>query len=529
MPPQKLTSIREKISAIRRRSAKEQKAHERREEVTSVIIQDLQDTGTLFKTPEGHFYFDKGEAPKLFPIEMDSVALAALIHRRYGINSAEQVEFEHLISGLHTEAHLNGQEVEVRKLAHYDPETSRLYVSRFNGTVYRLDGRQIREVSNGTDGIFFWDDPTWKPYEIDRGRIKHKFFEPLIIDSANFANADGLSVSDQRWLFSVWCLSQFFGSLHPTKPLVLVCGEKGGGKTLCLRKWLKLLFGAVADVTALERGKQDGFVAVVCSSPVAVFDNVDEHVSWLADHLAQLATGVTFKRRKYYTTNQSVEFRPQCFVALTSRTPKFIEGRDDVLDRTLILQTERRKKFSPEQAQLQQIAKNRNALWTELLRDLNRIVAALKESEGEAGDFAFRMADFANFAMTMARVEGHEAEARQVLEKMDTRRSEALLAEEPISLCLEKWVQKPLNQDRVVGSGDLNKELGNIAMLDNIPWPYRSAHALGQRLSHIETNLRERFQVQSERNSANQRQYRFWPKADSLNQAESQNLVIQAA
>ena len=452
-----------------------------------------------------------------------------LIHSRYGINSAEQREFEHLISGLQTEAHLHGQEVEVRKLAHHDPGTGRLYVSRFNGTVYRLDGKQVRQVPNGTDGVFFWDDPTWKPYEIDRGQIKHELFEPLIVDSANFADADGLSVSDQRWLFSVWCLAQFFGSLHPTKPLLLVCGEKGGGKTLCLRKWLKLLFGAPADVTALERGRQDGFVAVVCSSAVAVFDNVDEHVSWLADHLAQLATGVTFKRRKYYTTNQSVEFRPQCFVALTSRTPKFIEGRDDVLDRTLILQTERRRKFSPEQAQLQQITRNRNALWTELLRDLNRIVAALVESDGEAGDFAFRMADFARFALIAARVEGHEAEARQVLEKMDARRAEALLAEEPISLCLEKWLQKPQNQGRLVDSGDLNKELSAIAVLNNIPWPHRSAHALEQRLSHIESNLRERLEVESERNSANQRQYRFWPKAESLNQAESQNVVIQAA
>ncbi len=529
MNPLNASNRRKLISDLRRTPGNILKAYERRETVTREIVNDLKVSGIFFHTTEGYFYFLRTEAPKLFAIENDSVSLVALIEERYGINGAEKREFEHVISGLRTEAHLNGTEVEVHRLAHYDPETGKLYVSRFNGWVYRLDGRQIREVPNGTDGVFFWDSSAWKPYEIIRESRAEGLLAGLIVSSANFSDSTGLTAAEQQWLFSVWCLSQFFGSLHPTKPLLLVCGEKGGGKTLSLRKWLKMLFGKSADVTALERSKQDGFIAAVCSSPIAVFDNVDEQVSWLADHLAQLATGVSFTRRKYYTTNQSVEFQPQCFVALTSRTPKFLETRDDVLDRTLILQTERRQHFSPEQAQLNQIAKSRNLLWTELLRDLNRIVAHLKETEGEVLDGSFRMADFASFALKVAQAEGQEENARRIFEKMESRRTEMLLAEEPIAICLEKWLSNQDNVARRVNSADLNRELAFAAARVGIDWPYRSPRALGQRFSHITTHLRERFDVQVERDSANQCLYRFAPKADSLNRAESQNSVIQAA
>ena len=79
MTPLKPDSIKNEIAEIRRRSAKEQKAHERRDEVTATIIQHLKTTGTFFKTPEGHFYFERGEAPKLLAIEQDSIDLAACL------------------------------------------------------------------------------------------------------------------------------------------------------------------------------------------------------------------------------------------------------------------------------------------------------------------------------------------------------------------------------------------------------------------------------------------------------------------
>jgi len=507
MASQHASNINTEIWEIRRTPTKLLRAHERREAVTNRIIRDLKQHGTFFKSPEGHFYFRRSDSPKLFSIEADT-ALGAMIHDRYGINPAETREFECVMQGLEIEAELRGEQVEVRRLAHYDLKTKRLYISRFDGWVYRLDGTQKQKVPNGTDGVFFWDDPSWQPYELVPIGNRRRF-EELITCSANFRDTDDLTSTDQQWVLYVWCLAQFFGSLHPTKPILLITGEKGGGKTSCLRKWLKMLFGARADVTALEGGKQDGFVAAICSSPVVAFDNVDENIKWLPDHLAQLATGIKFQRRKYYTTNEVVEFQPQCFVALTSRTPKFINGRDDVLDRTLVLHTERREQFAPESCQLQTIADNRNSLWSELLRRLNQIVADLGNADGPDEQVEFRMADFARFALTVGRVDGNEEIARAILKKLDSTSSELLLSDEPIAICLEVWLRIARNPGRQVNSAVLNDELKTLS---EVPWPHKSARALGQRLSHITTDLRERFEVSVEQDSANQNLYRFWPK-----------------
>lgn len=514
MPIRRTSNVRDKIDEIRRTPGNKMRAHERREAVTRTVVEDLKQFGTFFNTSDGYFYFEKTERPRLLSIEHDCEELKVMIDLRYGINDAERRDYEHILSGLRNEAHLRGEEVEVHKLAHYDSENCRLYVSRFDGWVYRLDGRQIRKVSNGADGVFFLDNPSWQPFELVTGHIETDLLNSLVVSSANFGDLGDLSAANQQWLFSVWCRCQFFGSLHPTKPLLLVTGEKGGGKTLALRKWLKLLFGSRAEVTALERSKPDGFVAAVCSLPVAVFDNVDEQVSWLPDHLAQLATGVNIRRRKLYTTNQAVEFQPKCFVALTSRTPKFIEGRDDVLDRTLILQTQRRVEFSPENVQLDQVSRNRNILWTELLHNLNRIVATLKRSTGEIGESSFRMADFASFALNVARLEGQEEQATTILKKMESRRTDMLLAEEPISICLEEWLENPANQRREVTSGELNSELKAIADSLGIHWPYRNAHSVAQKLSHIATNLQDRFQTEVYFDShAKQNLYSFMPES----------------
>jgi hypothetical protein len=408
-----------------------------------------------------------------------------------------------------------------------------LYVSKFDGWVYRLNGRSIGQVPNGTDGIFFWDDPNWQPYEVIRGKLRGKLragiLAPLIFNSTNFSNGTSLSADDQRWLFSVWLRSHFFGSLLPTKPILLTCGEKGSGKTLALRKWLKLLFGAAGEVTSLERDKPDGFVAAVCSQPVVVFDNVDEHVGWLADHLAQIATGTSFKRRQLYSTNDQVEFKPHCFVALNSRTPKFVNGRDDVLDRTLVLQAERLTAYAGEDELLEEIAKQRNSLWTELLRGLNKLLSVTPATQFRTEATKFRMADFAGFVLAVARADGVGSEAARILHCLEAPRSEMLLGDEPISFCLEKWLEKPENHGRQVSSSQLQKELSAAASANGATWPYKNGHSLGQRLAHITSDLSQRFRVEPSKDSANLLLYRFWPTAESLNQPESGNPAIQAA
>jgi len=529
--PHKKHSIVNTVSDIRRSAMK---AFEKREEITKLVIADYKSNGKFFNTSEGLFYFENQPAPKLYALGQNSLQLSALISDRFGINQAERREFEHIVNGLRHEAHLKGRTVEIRRLSYYDAKSGRLYVSRFDGWVYRLNGHSVLRVPNGADDVFFWDNPSWKPYQYfskkTRGKSRKSGLVQLIFASANFSQNEKINADDQRWLFSVWLLSHFFGSLLPTKPLLLTCGEKGSGKTLAMRKWLRLIYGTCGEVTSLERGKPDGFVAAICSNPIVAFDNVDEHVSRLADHLAQAATGIAFKRRELFTTNTEIEYRPQCFIALNSRTPKFIDGRDDVLDRTLVLTTVRFKNFCGESEILREISDHRNSLWTELLRSLNRLLARTPRADLFMVRHAIsRMADFEGFATAIARAEGEPERAIRVFQSLAKTRSDVLLDQEPIALCIDKWLDVSGNAGREVSSKELQQELSPIARNEGLSWPYRNAHSLGQRLANIRSNLAECFEMTTHLNSSKTVVSCFWRKTESLNRPESVVPVNQAA
>jgi hypothetical protein len=100
------------------------------------------------------------------------------------------------------------------------------------------------------------------------------------------------------------------------------------------------------------------FDAAVTGDAFVGIDNADANVPWLDDKLAVVATGGMLKRRKYYTTNQLIEYPITAFVAVTSRTPYF--RREDVADRLLLFHVERLETFGAESALLGELTAHRN-------------------------------------------------------------------------------------------------------------------------------------------------------------------------
>ena len=138
---------------------------------------------------------------------------------------------------------------------------------------------------------------------------------------------------------------------------------------------LRALFGKKAQVLTLSKEKEDAFLAAVTSQHVAAFDNLDGEIKWLPNHLATAATGGDVPLRKLYTTNELARYPVRCFLALTSREPESLT-RDDVVDRLLTLKVERFEQvYSPEKQFLADIDAARPKIWTELLQNLQPIVA----------------------------------------------------------------------------------------------------------------------------------------------------------
>ena len=493
---------------------------ERCREIGNLVASDLKIRGDFFKTQDGLYYFDD-ERLTAFRLD-DNLEFASLIGHRYGLNP-KMFGFKNALADLQSEAVRNGREIEIRRLAYYDCEKNRLYVSRFNGEFYVLDGSSIRSCDNGTNDVFFFDNfQVWEPYTYVPNAKGE--FDRQIIESVNFVESD-LSVKDQQLFLKLWVMAVFFGNIQPTKIILLLLGDHGAGKTSALRRIQKLIFGPKVNLLSIEKDKQDGFIATITTDPIALFDNLDERIHWLPYTLSRLATGVTFSRRQLYTTNEKVEFPGISWLGITARTVDFMRNQPDLPDRTLVLKLGRLLDRKPEQELLNAVAQRRNALWSELLDELNAIVRYLKEHP-EPVQIRFRMADFASFALKVGALWDCRETVENALAKLESAQSGCALEGDPIHQVLELWLGDKANQGRELGAGMLNQEWSYLAKKNRIAWPFANGKSLAQTLGQLQFALAEDFEVNL-RFDAHKRQntYQFGPKQPK---GHAENLIRPA-
>jgi hypothetical protein len=466
-------SLRKKLSGF-----------ERDRLVAEVVEAAMLAEGAFYATPGGDLhYFHLGER-RLYPLP--SSELAAHIYTRFGINRAEHL-FNYVEQHLVAHALRQGQRTEVYRLVYYDKGRGLLYIHNLAQGVYRLDGSQIEEVPNGTDGVLFISQPWHEPFTMEP---PSDLLAPLLIERPNFQGAPSLSVVDCRALYSVWLLSIFFESLQYTKPLLLFRGPQGSGKGTALKMVGTLLFGRHFNVTGIRRDKEDAFDAAICNNYFVVFDNVDTGIPWLEDKLAVTATGQAIRLRRLYTTNEEALYWPRCFLALTSRTPRF--RRADVADRLLPFSLARLHDFAPEPVLLGEILNNRGALWGELLEALNRVVAVLRQGIPNYTG-SFRLADWAALAVVIGEAIGMGSEIPRLLGAVQGAQHEFATEEDLCASALSRWLRNPGNIGRWVKADELNKELSSPAVWQGLPWPYANGRALAQHLEALWSALEQRF------------------------------------
>jgi len=349
----------------------------------------------------------------------------------------------------------------------------------------------------------------------------------------NFLESD-LSVSDQLLFLRLWVMAVFFGNVQPTKIILLLLGDHGAGKTSALRRIQKLIFGDKVNLLSIEKDKQDGFIATITTDPIALFDNLDEQIHWLPYSLSRLATGVTFSRRQLYTTNDKVEFPGVSWLGITARTVDFMRNQSDLPDRTLVLKLGRLLDRKPEQELLNAVALRRNALWSELLDELNAIVRHLKDHP-EPVQIRFRMADFASFALKVGALWDCRETVEDALAKLESAQSGCALEGDPIHQVLEIWLCDKANQGRELSAGTLNQEWSDLAKKNRIAWPFANGKSLAQTLGQLQFALAEDFEVNL-RFDAHKRQntYQFAPKqpkvrTDNLIQPAEPEEVLELA
>ena len=273
-----------------------------------------------------------------------------------------------------------------------------------------------------------------------------------------------------------------------------------------------LLFGSQFDVMPLPSKVEDFDAAVTNSSFIAI-DNADSRCRWLEDRMATVATGGIIKKRLLYTNNAVVEIPVRCSLAITSRTPHF--KRDDVADRLLILKVDRLSNFRSEESIIREVLQNRDAIMTEVVYHLQEIVRALKASSGHKDFTSFRMADFGDFAVKVARASGIEGQMKEIFRKMSHEQSAFTLEGDPMFDLLSEWVEA--NPDKKVTNTQLCQELTALAESRKIEFRHAGRErAFAQKMARLRPNLEQFFEIKVEVGHSRSRTFQFSPKVEEV-------------
>jgi hypothetical protein len=422
-------------------------AWERNRRIGEKIYSDLKDKGHFLQTEGKDCYFFSSVHKEA--LQLESVEMQTILAKDYGINSEEPL-YKFVRAALWAETVAGGEKVEVLLHSCYKPEEQLLYVYAGKGLVYRLDGTRIKQIENGTEGVFFKKQPGFEPWKGD-------FEQPVSVEdnlikdlSFDFGESVSLTPKQQQIVYWVWVRSLFFAEILPSKPLFSLIGDINSGKTTSLRRFLKLFQGSKGEIAGLE--DKDAYAPAVTSNHLLVLDNLNKPVKWLGNRLDRLATGGMILIRKLWVTNQEFPVWPRCFVAMTSIQAPFRELT--TANRMIILKMKPRPQEIAQRTLEAAVLRDRGGLWADLLMRLNEDVELLKRKNIQS--IQFRLQDFAELLqrLLLEKPKGSTL-AKEILTRLMSEQDWQVLQFSPVPDLLALWSFEP---GKWYSTGDLFRE-----------------------------------------------------------------------
>ena len=506
-----LQELRETI--YKTRQAKKKKEVDKNETCFREVCNFLEDNGSFIKDNNNTcYYFDKNR--KLtYQIYRKDPDYSIFLHC---IGLAENEMIARIITKrLQKHCLLVGKLVDIKKFCYYDRKKFILYVDLRNeqNQILKITTSTMDIVDNGTDGIMFQrcqGSPIQitLPFSENSGK-----FEEMILDRINFdTDETGLTVEEQQVLFDLFFMAIFFESIFPTKPLLLMYGVKGSGKSFSLRIMGKLLFGDDWNLSSVTSdNERDIKVASLHKSFLAI-DNADSRIKWMNDFLAKMATGEQFEERQMRENFVYLSMKPSCFIGLTARTPKF--RRDDIADRLLILSVKPLEdNFIPENDLLEELEEHRDLLWNEIISKLQIILRQLQQGQKQTFKTKFRMADFYSFACKIA----GEEKVKDIFRKLQQEQYDFSLDEDPLYELLQIYIEDEETIEGEFLSGkDLFFKLSSLAEGHRIKFHYSNVLSLTAKLRHLWKGIQTKFDCQIKKDK-NIMVYSFKKKSNTIN------------
>ena len=504
--PESNISIKAKVRSIQ--ASQEVGRNAKKDKISELIIAELSSMGKFYKA-ENQYYLFLNDTKRLICISNESFEIKTLF-TKWGLNASEGL-YKYVLNEVFVYCLEYAQNVEIYKYAYYDPKKFSLYIYNGEKEVLKITPNEISTQENGDGGIMFVELKNYQPFKLVEFNKKINYVSKYLTSKLNVDTCSSLlNANTQRKLAAIWFYSLFFESIMKTKPIFTVIGEKGSGKTTFLRRVGQVLFGSKFDVTSVSGDCRD-LDTIITNNYYVVIDNLDNPTKNLNDALARIATGQTIKKRVYYTTNDEVEYDVKCFVALTSRTPQFT--RDDVADRLVCIYLERYDIFQDESHLKKEAMDERNEIMSYVVNQLQKMISKLYKNKDACIVVAFRMADFAVFALKTAKDKNEIEELKKIFSTMIKIQNEFTLRDDVLYIILKEFVANIENRGKHFTSAQLYEEFIKIAVTKSLIKPfeqvYKNPKSVSTRLKNIKNNLSDEIIIKTQKGHANVTYYSF--------------------
>lgn len=286
----------------------------------------------------------------------------------------------------------------------WDRKGDVIYISNGDSRVCRISADKIEDVQNGTDGVVFIRGETFEPWQMVDGPGEDPFKASMLFRLA------ALEKETDRMNCRLWWLNLF--ACHSNKPILLVTGPRGCGKTRLLQG-MKQFLGmrtsglpddTVTDIDPTDKGV-DAFWPVVDKGRFEIFDNFDAKIKWAENSFQVAATNGSMKRRELYKTRGIAVFYANSYIGITSNNPIFTTEGGGLPDRIVTARIGEGRKVSVGAELKMDIDANRNQYLTWLARILSK---ALADTQPVDENINRRHPDFGIFSIRCARAFGDE-------------------------------------------------------------------------------------------------------------------------
>lgn len=459
--------------------------------------------GFFFQTEAEESYFFDGKEKRIHRLVIDknrSSSFCKLLARRYNLRASDriaQLVIDALVADCSTTAKRR-----VHRWSYYDRERRHLYLSNYNGRMFRVSGNGVSNVQNGTQGVFFADDDDGEP--VDPIIDDHQMFRPALVDGVNFvAGHGGITPDQQRLLLDLWIHCLPFGEIIKSIPLTIFNGEQGSGKTVAVQMIKRIVHGNPDPYALPKKANEEDLSVLLLRSPITLLDNIDSYIDWVPDAVAGYVTGTASVRRKRFTDAEQSKIKSHSFIAVTSRNPTTFY-RDDVVSRLLLFRMETRTENRSESRIFGELAEQRAKLYGEYLAMLSWILARMDDLE-QIDEPRYRMADFTNLLIHIGLCLGYEREQiDEALRMQQVERDYFSVENDALTELLLQWIASDGYRKKYIGQRlsipSLHKTLtGFGSMVGSVTYPFRTPQALEQHLRRKWAGITRRMSVSMER------------------------------